>query len=319
MWLPLCAHVGTALARWRVLSLLGSWLACASDPRIGRAWLWAIKYQICGGRARREIGEDMATTRPSRVSLDDHDVVQKQNSSHSELAVAHEASRDDEQLEPPTLREKLTFLWHRTTRSEMSASASLCVAVTALCFCISLAVRSLSSATIVISTGHAAVRQPPLAPPLVPSIIYSSLSPPPPPLRPLSMAPPLPSDPPHDQSPTPPPSPHPCPPPPVPSPPLPPPPPPVTAELLSQRFFHGTPSNDLSSTGVLIHCLDNRGWRGECDEGPAGNWCRTLGSFVSASLVNARTPSLWSANGRLCTGVVVSAHATRVLCSYFAE
>eukprot|EP00965_Chrysotila_dentata_P237010 6201643-Pleurochrysis_carterae.AAC.1 len=146
--------------------------------------------------------------------------------------------------------------------------------------------------------------QPPAAPPEVP--IFPSA--PPNPLLPPSSSPP----PPWPSSP----------------PPLsPPPPPPLPyrppqVDTINGRFIRGGASSDLSLAGVLIHQFDKleeptEPWR-PCHTG----WCSNIQNFLSASIINALVPNLFSDSRKPPgdgAGVVISPELAPVICAYSVD
>jgi hypothetical protein len=108
------------------------------------------------------------------------------------------------------------------------------------------------------------------------------------------------------------------------SPPLPAPPPPSMAARLNARYRAAEPSSNLSRAGILIHQLDGIDL-GELRDDfgrlrmpwmpcPATGmtWCSDIGDRVSASIINARLPYLFS---DVAAGFLVSPQA-KILCSF---
>ena len=131
--------------------------------------------------------------------------------------------------------------------------------------------------------------------------------PPPPPLQ-ESVSPPRP----RPRPPAPPPSPHRSPPPLSPT------------ALLNARYLHGQSSNDTAAAGILIHQLDGidlgdlrddfgrlkKPWM-PCPQ-TGMTWCSDIGDRLSASIINARLPHLFS---DVAAGFIVNPRA-EILCSF---
>lgn len=117
---------------------------------------------------------------------------------------------------------------------------------------------------------------------------------------------------------------------PRPRPPAPPPPPhrsppPLSpTALLNARYLHGQSSNDTAAAGILIHQLDGidlgdlrddfgrlkKPWM-PCPQ-TGMTWCSDIGDRMSASIINARLPHLFS---DVAAGFIVNPQA-EILCSF---
>ena len=85
---------------------------------------------------------------------------------------------------------------------------------------------------------------------------------------------------------------------------------------LNNVWTHGEPSSELQRAGVLVHVLDNTEANGEpwlpCRQ---QDWCGQFGDRISASLINAVQPTLFSQS---TAGLILSPH-TPIHCSYPAD
>jgi len=118
---------------------------------------------------------------------------------------------------------------------------------------------------------------------------------------------------------------------PRPRPPAPPPPapdqspPPLSpAALLNARYLHGQSSNDTAAAGILIHQLDGidlgnlrddfgrlkKPWM-PCPQ-TGMTWCSDIGDRMSASIINAQLPHLFS---DVAAGFIINSQA-EMLCSF---
>ena len=102
-------------------------------------------------------------------------------------------------------------------------------------------------------------------------------------------------------------------------------PPPLSpTALLNARYLHGQSSNDTAAAGILIHQLDGidlgnlrddfgrlkKPWM-PCPQ-TGMTWCSDMGDRMSASIINARLPHLFS---DVAAGFIINPQA-EVLCSF---
>lgn len=82
---------------------------------------------------------------------------------------------------------------------------------------------------------------------------------------------------------------------------------------LNQAWAHGTPNRDIRRAGVLVHVLDNTEAVGTpwlpCLQ---HDWCGRFGDRISASIVNALQPTLFT---QATAGIVLAPQAP-IHCSY---